>query len=79
MEYASSQEAVRRVIGLIPEGTMISIHGIDLIQEKETAGFPNGFKQISSRHAETSRVLPQRSSVNLDDLISGIMSSLTRH
>ncbi len=57
------------VIGLIPEGTMISIHGIDLIQEKKLQGSlmgSNRFRVDMPRLVE----FYLSGKLNLDDLIS---------
>ena len=58
------------VIGLIPEGTMISIHGIDLMQEKKLQGSlvgSNRFRVDMPRLVE----FYLSGKLNLDDLISG--------
>lgn len=58
------------VIGLIPEGTMISIHGIDLMQEKKLQGSlvgSNRFRVDMPRLVE----FYLNGKLNLDDLISG--------
>ena len=48
------------IVGMVPFGTKIELHGFDFLREAQDPGLVDGLQPLPRRHAAADRVLPRR-------------------
>ena len=62
--------APRTVIGMIPVGQTVEIHGFELPVREEAPGLEHGLEPLPRRHAALRRPVPRTGRLKLDELVS---------